>query len=155
MAVAGINTNSAANAAGAAVTAAKKDKLGLKAEDFIKMMVTQLQNQDPLEPAKNEQLLSQMSQIGQLQSSDKLQSSLSTMVLQNNIGSASNVIGKTVKGIDDQKDDVEGIVNSVKVEDGNVYLELDNGKRLSFSNVTHIAGTAVGAPTTPVTPPAN
>src|SRR5262245_59397869 len=33
----------------------------LKAEDFINMMVTQLQNQDPLEPAKNSELLAQMS----------------------------------------------------------------------------------------------
>ena len=44
-------------------------KMVLKAEDFIKMMVTQLQNQDPMEPAKNDELLAQMSQIGQLQSS--------------------------------------------------------------------------------------
>ena len=28
----------------------------LKTEDFIKMMITQLQNQDPLEPAKNQEL---------------------------------------------------------------------------------------------------
>jgi flagellar hook assembly protein FlgD len=28
----------------------------LKAADFIKMMITQLQNQDPMEPAKNDRL---------------------------------------------------------------------------------------------------
>jgi flagellar hook assembly protein FlgD len=33
-----------------------KSKMALKAEDFIKMMITQLQNQDPMEPAKNEAL---------------------------------------------------------------------------------------------------
>src|SRR3954469_24330843 len=90
----------------------KSDKFDLKAEDFIKMMVTQLQNQDPMEPAKNEQLLAQMSQIGQLQSSTQLQSSLSGMVLQNQIGSAGNLIGKTIEGLDDQNDSVKGIVNS-------------------------------------------
>ena len=60
----------------------------LKAEDFIKMMITQLQNQDPMEPAKNEELLAQMSQIGQLESSTQLQDSLKSLVLQNNIGAA-------------------------------------------------------------------
>src|SRR6185436_16112012 len=54
----------------------------LKAQDFIKMMITQLQNQDPKEPAKNEELLAQMSQIGQLQTSTQLQDSLKGMVLQ-------------------------------------------------------------------------
>ena len=55
----------------------------LKPADFIKMMVTQLQNQDPMQPACNSDLLAQMSQIGQLQSSTTLQDSLKTMTLQN------------------------------------------------------------------------
>src|SRR5919112_70718 len=80
----------------------KNKNFALKTEDFIKMMITQLQNQDPLEPAKNEQLLAQMSQIGQLESSTQLQSSLKTLVMQNNIGSAGNMIGKMVNGLDDR-----------------------------------------------------
>src|SRR3712207_426119 len=79
-----------ASGAGAASSAQiKSKKLELKTEDFIKMMITQLQNQDPLEPAKNQELLAQMSQIGQLQSSTTLQESLQGMVLQNQIGSRS------------------------------------------------------------------
>ena len=70
----------------------KSKGMELKTEDFIKMMITQLQNQDPLEPAKNQELLAQMSQIGQLQSSTSLQESLKGMVLQNQIGSASALI---------------------------------------------------------------
>src|SRR5215212_2413336 len=74
--------------------------LQLKSEDFIKMMITQLQNQDPTEPVKNEELLAQMSQIGQLESSTQLQTSLKSMVLQNNVGAAGNLIGKMVNGLD-------------------------------------------------------
>ena len=80
--------------------------VALKPEDFIKMMITQLQNQDPMEPAKNQELLAQMSQIGQLQSATSLQESLKGMVLQNQIGSASSLIGKTVQGLDSQDDPV-------------------------------------------------
>src|SRR3954463_13996332 len=90
--------------------------LGLKTEDFIKMMVTQLQNQDPMEPAKNEELLAQMSQIGQLQASTDLQSSLKSMVMQNNIASAGNLIGKQIQGLDENGDPVQGLVNSVRVQ---------------------------------------
>ena len=117
----------------------KAKKLGLKTEDFIKMMITQLQNQDPLQPTKNEELLAQMSQIGQLQSSTELQDSLKTLVLQNNLSSAGNMIGKMVQGQDDRGNPITGLVNSVHVVDGAVSLELDNGKALSLSNVTGIS----------------
>jgi flagellar basal-body rod modification protein FlgD len=119
----------------------KSKSMELKTEDFIKMMITQLQNQDPLEPAKNQELLAQMSQIGQLQSSTTLQESLKGMVLQNQIGSASSLIGKTVQGLDGQDDPVTGLVNSVKVGADGVSLELDSGKSLLLSRVTQIAPT--------------
>ena len=117
----------------------KSKGMELKTEDFIRMMITQLQNQDPLEPAKNQELLAQMSQIGQLQSTTSLQESLKGMVLQNQIGSASALIGKTVQGLDGQDEPVTGLVNSVKVGADGVSLELDNGKSLLLSRVTQIA----------------
>jgi flagellar basal-body rod modification protein FlgD len=128
----------------------------LKPMDFINMMITQLQQQDPTKPADNSQLLAQMSQIGQLQSSNTLTESLKGMVLQNQIGSAGNLIGKTVQGMDDQNNTLGGVVNSVQVQGSDVYLELDNGNKLALSRVTSIAGaSAAGAPVTGgVTPPA-
>ena len=111
----------------------------LKTDDFIKMMITQLQNQDPLEPAKNQELLAQMSQIGQLQSQTLLQESLQGLVLQQNLGAAGNLIGKVVEGVDDAGEQARGLVTSVRVEDKQVLLELDNGKRLSLGKVTQIA----------------
>src|ERR1700745_3425274 len=104
-----------------------KKNFALQTEDFIKMMITQLQNQDPLEPAKNQELLAQMSQIGQLQSQTLFSDSLKGMVLQNSLGSAGNLIGKVVQGLDAKGDQVNGLVNSVRVEDDKVFLELDNG----------------------------
>jgi flagellar basal-body rod modification protein FlgD len=135
------------NASGTQLKTSKS--MDLKPEDFIKMMVTQLQNQDPTQPAKNEELLAQMSQIGQLQSSNALTDSLKGMVLQNQIGSAGNMIGKTVQGTDDTDADVKGIVNSVKVNGDGVYLELDSGRTLAMSKVTSIAQ---GAAATAVAP---
>jgi flagellar basal-body rod modification protein FlgD len=122
-----------------------KKSFELKAEDFIKMMITQLQNQDPTSPAKNEELLAQMSQIGQLQASTTLTDGIKGMVLQNQIGAAGNLIGKTVQGLTDQDKPATGIVNSVRVEDNNVVLELDNGNKLQLGRVTSIAGAKAAA----------
>ena len=121
--------------------------LDLKPTDFIKMMITQLQNQDPMEPAKNDQLLAQMSQIGQLQSATSLQQSLQGLVQQNQIGAAAGMICKTVQGLDDNDDPVTGTVTSVSVGKDSVDLELDNGTKLPLTRVTTISPTAPAAPT--------
>ncbi len=122
------------------------NKLGqLKSADFIKMMITQLQNQDPMDPAKSDQLLSQMSQIGQLQASTNLTGSLKTMVLQNQIGSASSLIGKSVTGLNEANDTITGLVTSVKVAGDTVNLELDSGQTLEMGKVTQINGQAAQA----------
>jgi len=117
----------------------KSTKNQLQTDDFIKMMLTQLQNQDPLEPAKNQEILAQMSQIGQLQTATQLQDTLKGLTLQNQLGSAGNLIGKLVQGLDENNDNVVGLVNSVRVENNQVFLELDSGKTLSMTNVTAIA----------------
>src|SRR3954470_2852004 len=111
-------------------TAKTGNKKELNAEDFINMMVTQLQNQDPMDPAKSDQLLAQMSQISQLQSSTALNDSLKSMVMQNQIGSASSLIGKSVQGMAADNTTIAGMVTSVKVESDKVKLELDNGQAL-------------------------
>jgi flagellar basal-body rod modification protein FlgD len=131
------------------------NSMNLKPSDFINMMVTQLQNQDPLQPTSSQDLLTQMSQIGQLQSSTDLQTSLQTLVLQDNVSAASNMIGKTVKGQDSQGNPMAGKVNSVHVANGQVSLELDSGQELSLSNVTDVTpAAAAGATATPTGTPA-
>ena len=126
-------------------------RLSLKPMDFIKLMVTQLQNQDPTQPASSDQLLSQMSQIGQLQSSTDLQTTLASMVSQNQVGAAGNLIGKNVQGIDDKGGTVNGTVDSVLVQSGQVYLQLHDGSQLQMGNVTKITSPPTPAATTTTT----
>lgn len=127
--------------------------LKLQPADFIKMMITQLQNQDPLQPTSNQDLLAQMSQIGQLQTSTQLQTVLTGLSLQTQIGSASSLIGKTVQGMDTNNNTIHGLVTSVKVQSDGVSLELDSGQSLSLSRVTSISpgpgGATAGNPATP------
>src|SRR5882757_5797721 len=107
------------------------DPYNLKAADFIKMMITQLQNQDPTQPMKNSDLLAQMSQIGQLETSTQLQTSLKSTTLQTQIGSASSLIGKSVQGLDANGNPIDGMVNSVKVSGDSVDLQLDTGMSMA------------------------
>ena len=138
----------------AASTVSGTNTKSLNANDFINLMVTQLQNQDPTQPTSNDALLSQMSQIAQLQSSTTLQTSLSAMVTQSQIGSAGNLIGKNVEGMDDTSADVKGTVTSVRVQSNQVYLQLDSGSQLQMGNVTSISPATAPAATTAASTPA-
>ncbi len=129
-------------------TSAIGSKLKLQPADFLKMMITQLEHQDPMKPTTNSELLAQMSQIGQLQSSDSLQTSLQTFGLQTSISSASSMIGKTVEGLDQFNKPIAGVVTSVKVSSGSVALELDNGNNLDLASVRSISPGPAAATTT-------
>jgi hypothetical protein len=68
------------------------------------------------------------------------------MVLQHQIGSAGNLIGKQIKGLSPEGEPVAGLVNSIRVEEGAVKLELDNGKQLALERVVSIGGAPTAAP---------
>ena len=125
--------------------------LNLSPTAFLQLMVTQLQNQDPFQPTDSNQLLGQMSEIGQLQASDTMQSSLQSMTLQNQIGSASGLLGKYVTGTGDGNTTVSGTVNTIQVSTTGVSLQLDNGSTVGLGNVTSIAPVTVGNATTSTT----
>ena len=114
--------------------------------DFLNLMIQQLQQQDPLNPTDSNQLLTQMSQISTLQSNNAMVNSLSGLTLQQSIGAGSNLIGKTVTGIDDTgATQANKIVTSIKVVNKKIRLQLDNGIDMAMENVTQINGTSATA----------
>src|SRR5205085_2850484 len=102
---------------------------------------------DPLNPTSSDQLMSQMSQIGQLQSTSDLQNTMKTLTTQSQIGAASALIGKQVAGLDINSDPINGLVSSVQVSTSGVTLSLASGGSLSLSNVTGIADTSTASTT--------
>ena len=59
-----ISQNNAANAATAAGAAAHKSASALGVSDFLKLMTTQLKNQDPFKPLDGTEMVSQLAQFG-------------------------------------------------------------------------------------------
>jgi flagellar basal-body rod modification protein FlgD len=128
--------------------------LSLTPADFIQFMVTELQNQDPLDPTDPNQMLSQMSEIGQLQSSDTLQSSLTSMVQQNQVAAASSMIGKLVQGTDANSNQQTGIVSAVQVSSTGVNVTLNTGATVPMANITAITDAPATSNTATTTPAA-
>ena len=129
--------NSAASAAGQ--TAANTGFASLSSTDFIKVLLTELGNQDPFQPQDSGALLEQLSSLRNIESQLSLQKGLEGLVLQNGVTSAANMIGKQVEGLDANNDQISGVVASVRVEKGKAILELSSGKALAIDRVTSIS----------------
>lgn len=110
----------------------------LTSDDFIRVLLTELSNQDPFDPQDSAALLEQMSSLRNIESQLSLQEQLGDLVLQNQVSAAGGLIGKLVTGLDGSNSDVEGVVTSVRVQDGQAILELDSGKALAMDRVTRI-----------------
>ena len=136
------------NSSSGSAAASAANPYNMTPEDFIQLMVTQLQNQDPTQPTSNQDLLSQMSEIGQLESSTSLQSTMSSVTLQTQVGSASALIGKTVTGVDASNNTSSGVVNSVSVAGGSVSLNLDSGDTMPLTGLSSITTTPATTTTT-------
>lgn len=122
------------------------DKLAaMSSDDFLKIMLSELRNQDPFDPQDSGKLLDQMSSLRNIQSQLSLQESLQSLVTQNQIASAGGMIGKIVRGLDSGNQEVTGKVTSVRVQDNMAMLELDNGKLLEMGRVTAIANAPANA----------
>lgn len=94
-------------------------------EDFLKLMIAELQNQDPLNPMDNSELVGQISQMREITATDKMTQTLDSVLLGQNISSATNLIGAEIDAISDDQQKVTGIVERVSVADGQPKLHLD------------------------------
>ncbi len=91
---------------------------------FLTLMIKELQNQDPLNPMDNSQMLTQLSEIRQVGSTDKLTSTLNSVLLGQNISSATNLIGANITALSDDNQQVSGVVDKVSVTNGSPKLHV-------------------------------
>lgn len=86
-----------------------QDRTKLMKDDFLKLLVTQLQNQDPLNPADNQEFAAQLAQFSSLEQLTEMNDSMSATLESNkligeliNNNVAANFLGKDVNAIGNQ-----------------------------------------------------
>jgi len=132
-------------------TRAERGLGGLKSEDFFRLLVTELRQQDPFEPTKTADMLSQVSDIRNIELSGRLSEALDQLARQQRLGGLSELIGKSVSAIvlaaDGTEQLVEGVVTGVRFDpDGTAILELDNGAAVRAQDVQRVSTVAAAEP---------
>ena len=115
----------------------------LGADTFLKLLIAELQNQDPLNPMENSEMVQQLNQIYQLQANMKLVDAFEALGMTQNVASAMSLLGKTVQGMTDDGQPVSGLVERVTFEDGVTKLHIGSDI-VPLKNVTEVAVSAEG-----------
>ncbi|MEN1679817.1 MAG: flagellar hook capping FlgD N-terminal domain-containing protein [Planctomycetota bacterium] len=97
---------------------------GLDVDEFLDLMIAELQNQDPLNPLENDELVAQIGQIREIAASDNLTETLDAVLLGQNVSSATNLIGADVVALTDAGERVSGNVRKVTIDNGTPKLDL-------------------------------
>ncbi|WP_333594683.1 flagellar hook assembly protein FlgD [Anaerospora hongkongensis] len=90
-------------------TSKANDALGK--DDFLKMLVTQLRYQDPLQPMEDKEFIAQMAQFSSLEQMQNMNTAMITT-------QATNLIGKEIHWLDDQGTEKSGVVTAVTTFEG-------------------------------------
>ncbi|MEM1329319.1 MAG: flagellar hook capping FlgD N-terminal domain-containing protein [Planctomycetota bacterium] len=125
--------------AGSAVSATGVDKYSeLGSDEFLQIILTEMSNQDPLDPNDTSQLLDQLSSIRSIESDINLTDQLEKLVAQDQLAAASDTIGKAVTGLTEDGRRVAEIVASVSRTQDGIVLNLRDGSRVPMDRVDEI-----------------
>jgi flagellar basal-body rod modification protein FlgD len=111
----------------------------LNQRDFLQLLVSQMENQDPMNPQSNTDMAAQLAQFTSLTQSTAMSASLAMI-------QASSLIGSTVTIQVDPKTTATGAVQGVMLQNGTPEI-LVNGTAYTMSQVTSVTPT-VATPTT-------
>ncbi|MEK3978076.1 flagellar hook assembly protein FlgD [Psychrobacillus sp. FSL K6-2836] len=118
---------------------------------FLKILMTQLQNQDPTKPMDDSQFIAQMAQFSSLEQMTNLTTAFQEFAAvqeQSQMIEFSNFVGKDVKWheVTDEKDDKgnpiinegTGTITGIKFVGGSVEFTLADGKVISPGNISEV-----------------
>lgn len=110
----------------------------LSSEDFVRIMTSELANQDPLAPNDSKAILDQISSIRSIESNLALKKSLESLVKQSEFAAAGGLIGKEVVGVDNEGAPIRGHVQSVANTSEGAVLNLENNYSIRMKNLLQI-----------------
>jgi flagellar basal-body rod modification protein FlgD len=111
---------------------------------FMQLLLIQLRNQSPLDPVKDREFMSQMTQLNSLQELQKLNIAMQSFMQASQLRDSAHLIGKEVDVKAPGSLTKTGLVKGVSLEKDDVILTFADGTTAPLTDVV-----AVRAPATP------
>jgi flagellar basal-body rod modification protein FlgD len=121
---------------------------GLGKQDFLKLLMAQLQNQDPLKPVDDTAMIAQMAQFSALEATQALSATMQNANNQASVAQAGAMIGKYVLANKADGSSTTGAVTGVNftTTDGvtSPTLVVD-GEDVDYSNIVKVSSSPITA----------
>jgi flagellar basal-body rod modification protein FlgD len=115
---------------------------GLGKDDFLKLLLAQLANQDPLRPMEDREFIAQLAQLNSLEQLQQMNQHLVDALSSQMLGQAIALLGRQVETAGAW---LQGEVTAVTMADGVPWLTLDTGDVITLSDVSRVLSGAQGA----------
>lgn len=128
MDVTGVMTaNATQRSSSSDVSASKTSTATLNYNNFLKLLLAQMKNQDPTEPMSSTDYMAQLATFSQVEQSMLGNSKLDALLASSALAQADSVIGRTVTSADGS---ISGEVSSVRITNEGALAQLGDGREL-------------------------
>ena len=111
--------------------------------DFLKLLVTQMTSQDPMNPQSDTQMAAQMAQFTSLQQTNTMSTNIASMLTQQQVSQADGLLGKTVTLQVNDTTTASGVVSAMQLVGGLPKIVVNNTP-YDLSQVLTVAPTPGG-----------
>jgi flagellar basal-body rod modification protein FlgD len=132
------STNPISQAASNTTAQPKSTAQTLGKDDFLKLLVGQLQHQDPLAPSDDQQWIGQMAAFSQLEQVSNTAATTQKIVDTLNMNGTLSLIGHSVTYLDQTGASRSGTVDTVDVTDGKATLTVGGIAGIDAGSVTQV-----------------
>ncbi len=109
-----------------------------KQVDYMKLIIAQMTNLNPMDPSSNQDGMTMMMQAESLNQLNQLTTDVETLGALTQISYAAGMLGRTITGLNSGGQQVTGVVSGMTVNGTGATLELQDGETVAIQDVTHV-----------------
>jgi len=111
---------------------------GMGKDTFMKLLVAQMANQNPMEPTDDKEMIAQMTQFSTLEQITNMATESSKSATASQMSQAVNLLGRTVTYLDSDGNKQTGTVDQVSMVNGAPSLTIAGKDGVTTSQITQV-----------------
>jgi flagellar basal-body rod modification protein FlgD len=119
-------------------TSSAQSSNGMGKDTFMKLLVAQMANQNPMEPTDDKEMIAQMTQFSTLEQITNMATESSKSATASQMSQAVNLLGRTVTYLDADGAKQTGTVDQVSMVNGAPNLTIGGKDGITTSQITQV-----------------
>ena len=111
---------------------------GMGKDTFMKLLVAQMSNQNPMEPTDDKEMIAQMTQFSTLEQITNMATESTKSATASQMSQAVNLLGRTVTYLDTDGNKQTGTVDQVSMVNGAPNLTVGGNDGITTSQITQV-----------------